>query len=365
VTSKLDGPRRGGPGLDRRTLLSRGLTGAAGLAALGGAGALLQGCRGDSSSSGSGRGTIDFQLPRPKSVEFAGQYLADTRGYYRAEGFSGVNLLPGGRTVQQDSIVASRTAFIGISAPDVTGSAIKQGAPIVAIGALYQKSPFCVVSLASNPIRTPQDMIGRKVGVRADDDRVWNAFLEANDLDPSKIEKVPAQVDPRPLVTGEVDGRLSYVTDEPNLLEVKGVETVNFLLDDHRYPLVSQIYVVHTETLARERDKLKALLRADIRGWHDSIEEPEAGAELAAEVYGRDLQLTVDEQALGSRDQNTLIVTDDTKANGLMTVTPELVEASIATLARAGLQIDAEKLFDLSLIEEVYRETPDLKKLPA
>ncbi len=55
------------------------------------------------------------------------------------------------------------------------------------------------------------------------------------------------QFDPQPLVTTqEVDGWFSFFTNEPNLLKTKGVDTVVMLLNDHGYPMVSEIYVVRT-----------------------------------------------------------------------------------------------------------------------
>jgi len=355
---------------DRRTFISRTALAAGGLAVAGGAGEFLAGC--GSSSGGSSTATtkaggkadygkLAFQLSWIKNTEFAGQYIADTKGYYTAAGFSGVNLLAGGPTVQQDAVVAAGKAFVGISSPDITSAAILKGAPLIIVGALFQKNPFCIMSLKSNPIATPQDMIGKKIGVQAVNEPVWNAFLKANKIDASKIKKVTVQFNPQPLVAKEVDGWFSFITNEPNLLKTQGVDTTTFLLNDHNYPLVSQVYVVKTDALTASRDKLKALLVADIKGWHDSIKDPSAGPELVVTKYGKDQKLDKAEQTLESTAQNALIVSDDTKANGIMTVTSKLIDESIATLALAGTTIDAKKLFDMSVIEEVYSENPDLK----
>ena len=92
-----------------------------------------------------------------------------------------------------------------------------------------------------------------------------------------------------------------------------------------------------SDTLKNDRDKLKALLRADIKGWHDNLKDPVLGATLAATKYGKDQRLTVKEQTLESKDENTLILTADTAANGLFTITDELIDENIATLALAGI----------------------------
>jgi len=356
---------------NRRSFLRRsGLT-VAGLAAVGGASGLLAACGSDdddSSSSGSSGGsgskdfgTLDYQLSWIKNVEFAGQYIADTEGYYKDVGFSGVNLKAGGPNVQQDSVVASKKAFLGISAPDITGSAILKGADIVAVGALFQKNPFAIMSLADNPIPDPEAMKGKKIGVQAVNEPVWNAFLKAAKIDPADVTKVPAQFDPQPLVAGEVDGWFSFFTNEPNLLKTKGVDTAIMLLNDHGYPMVSETYAVKKSTLTGDRAKLKAALIGDIKGWTDSLADPKAGATLAATKYGKDLGLDEAEQTLESAAQNTVVSTADTKTNGLFTITDELIDETLETLALGGTTITKERLFDLSVLTEVYAENPALK----
>jgi ABC-type nitrate/sulfonate/bicarbonate transport system substrate-binding protein len=360
--------------LDRRSFLRRGAMGGAGLALLGtgGMSAFLAACGSSSKPSSSGTtgttaagtkdlGELTFQLSWIKNVEFAGEYIADTNGYYKDAGFSKVTLLSGGPTVQQDSVVQGGKALVCISAPDITSAAILQGATLVTIGAQYQKNPFAVMSLATKPILTPDDMKGKKIGVQATNEAVWNAFLKANAINPSSITKVPVQFDPSPLVAGTVDGWFSFVTNEPNLLKTQGVETKTFLLADYKYPLVSETYVVKKESLTSKRDQIKAMLKADIMGWQQNLKDPTIGAKLAANVYGKDQKLTVAEQTLESTSENLLVSTTDTKANGLFTITPALIDENISTLALANIKITKDQLFDMSVLEEVYTDHPELK----
>ncbi len=364
--------------LDRRTFLRRGGVVGAGAAVLatGGMSAFLAACGSSSKSSSSSSGTtapsgaadlgtLDFQLSWVKDAEFAGEYIADQKGYYKQQGFSKVNLISGGPNVAQDSVVASGKAIICISSPDITAAAINQGAPIISIGAQYQKNPFAITSLAKTPIHTPQDMYGKKIGVQATNESVWNAFLKANNLDASKINKVPVQFDPTPLATGDVQGWFAFITNEPNQLLVKGIETYSFLLADNNYPLVSETYVVRTADVSSKPETLKAILKAEIMGWHDSIADPSLGAGYAVNIYGKDQGLNMEEELLESQSQNALIQSADTATNGIFTVTPDLLEKNISTLKIAGINIDQDKLFNMSLINAVYQENPSLKTTPA
>ncbi len=359
--------------MDRRVFLRRGALAIAGATVLP---SILAACGDDdddkagagaatttAAPGGTGLGTLVYQLSWIKNVEFAGEYIADTNGYYRQVGFSAVDLLAGGPNVQQDAVVASGKALIGVSSPDISASAINQGAPNVAIGAQYQKNPFCVMSLASSPLKVPEDMYGKKIGVQSTNEPVWNAFIKARGLDGSKITKVPAQFDPQPLVNKEVDGWFSFITNEPNLLKVKGIDTVTFLLNDYGYPMVSEILVVRRESLTKDRDKVKAVLKADMMGWRESYKDPSIAPKLVVTKYGKDLGLSEDEQLLESKAENELIFTADTLANGLFTMTDQLVDDTIKTLGVAGISIARDKLFDLSVLKEVLDENPELKVL--
>jgi hypothetical protein len=53
-------------------------------------------------------------------------------------------------------------------------------------------------------------------------------------------------------------------------------------------------------------------------------------------------------------------VSADTTKNGLLTVTPELLAANMKTLAVAGIKLTQDQLFDMSLIDEIYKEDPSL-----
>jgi ABC-type nitrate/sulfonate/bicarbonate transport system substrate-binding protein len=250
--------------------------------------------------------------------------------------------------------------MVGISAPDITGAAIAKGAPLKIIGAQYQKNPFAIMSMADKPINSPEDMYGKKIGVQVANESVWAAFVSATGLDTSKITKVPVQFDPLPLTQGAVDGWFSFITNEPNDLTSKGFHVTAFLLADFGYPLVSETYMVRTDMLASNRDKCKAFLRAEIKGWKDVIADPAAAATLTVDNYGKGLGLTAAEQTLEVKSEVKLILNDDTKKAGIFTVTDKLIEENVAILKKGGLDLTAAKLFDFSLLKEIYQEHPEL-----
>jgi len=306
-----------------------------------------------------GAGTL--RLPWLETVEYAGTFIADANGYYKAAGFSSFTLIPGGPTATpvETELVAGKALF-GISTPDLAASAVVKGAGLKIIGAMFQKNPYAVVSLASKPINTPKDMVGKKIGVAALDESAWTAFLKTNHIDPASITTVPVQEDPTPLTTGTVDGWLGYITDQPITLRSKGFTVETFLLADYGYPLSGDVYEVAETTITEHRDAVKAFLRTQIMGWKKALADPALGATLAAQKYGKNLGLDVAEQTVTAKAYNALVVTADTRKNGLFTITPELIDQNITALKLGGTSVTAGQLFDLSILTEVYQEDPSL-----
>ena len=324
--------------------------------------ALLSGCASSTVNESEGYGELAVQFSWIKNAEFAGEYLADANGYYEEAGFSGVNFIAGPTATA--AVVLSGDVLVGLSdAVAVTPVILDEGAPLKIIGATYQKNPFTILSLKDGAnIQTPQDLIGKKIGVQAGgNETLFDALLAANGIDASQVTKVPVEYDPAPLVNGEVDGFLAYVTNESITVENLGFATTNLLFADNGLPFVAEAFIVTQDSIDNRREELKAFLWATIRGWKDAIANPDEGARLAVEVYGKDLGLDINKERQQSKAQNDLLVlTDETKANGLLTISASLQEQNIQTLARAGYTITADQLFDMSLLAEVYAEHPEL-----
>jgi len=353
--------------LDRRGFLRLG--GSAALVV--GTTALLAACTDSSAgtaastggaASGGSFGTIAVQLSWIKNIEFAGEYFATEKGYYTEAGFSEVTLLAGGGQTGAEEALLAGQAKVGLSSASLTGPSVAQGAALKIIGTTFQKNPFCLLSLEEGkPIRTLADLKGKKIGVQSGGNQtIFEGFLKANDMTLDDVELVATQYDIAPLETNAYDAHMSYITNEPILAEMDGFTPVVLGFADNGLPFVAETFTVTQDTIDNERDMLKAFLIAEIKGWTDAVEDPKQSATYAVEKYGKDQDLDVEEQTAEAEAQNTLILTEDVNANGLFTMTDELIAENIASLKAMGTDVSADDLFDLSIIDEVYAENPDL-----
>lgn len=312
-------------------------------------------------------GAINVQLSWIKNSEFAGEYEAEEKGYYKDAGFSNVTLTPGPTTTE--ALVASGKATFGMSDAVATASAItKSHAPIKIIGSVYQKNPFTVISLADKAdITTPQDLVGKTIGVQTGGNvTLFDALLAANGIDPKSVNVVPTGYDPSVLWSGSkpLDGYFGYLTNESILVKDAGHKDAELPLADNGLPFVADSLITTTAEIKDHPDVVKGFLKAELQGWKDACASPQEGTDLTIDKYGKGQKPPLEpdkELAQAKAECTELMNTDETKANGLFTISPTLQAANIKTLSEAKVDITADQLFDTSLLTQVLSENPDLK----
>ena len=340
----------------------------------------LAGCGSDDGEESSGAaaedpsyGEISMQYSWIKNEEFAGEFYAEENGYYDEAGFDAVNGISGPDTGVAKLL--SGTVEVALSDAASVGAAIaEQEAPLKIIAATFQKNPFTILSLKDGAdIATPEDLIGKKIGVQDSNASVFAAILNANGIDPDQVEVVPVDFDPTPLMKGEVDGFMAYLTNEAITVELAGYEITNLPYADNGVPYVAETYTVTDQYLAENEDLLKALLIAEIKGWTDVFQEPtDATVDLITKYYDKAASendegleavfgaLDPKKTGMGLEAEKELISTPDTEANGLFTITPELQQQTVDSLAAAGWDVTVDQLFDTSIIDAIYEENPEL-----
>jgi ABC-type nitrate/sulfonate/bicarbonate transport system substrate-binding protein len=203
-------------------------------------------------------------------------------------------------------------------------------------------------------VKTPQDLVGKKFGVQQNGAEIINLFFKINNIDPASVTIVPVQFDPAPLVAGEVDAFLSFLTNQPVQLALKGIETNNFLLSDYGYDAWADCLVVHEDSLAdaAKRKQLVGITRATIKGWQDAVADPKRGATLAVTKYGKSFNLDQHAQELTAEKLVPLVETDETKKNGLFTMSQAGIDANMKIINASVPEVTAAHLFDTSVIAE-------------
>jgi ABC-type nitrate/sulfonate/bicarbonate transport system substrate-binding protein len=281
-------------------------------------------------------------------AEFIGYFVAKDLGYYSAAGID-INILPGGPDVIPESALLAGKAPLALTTPDTTVKAIaERGAPFRIIGAQFQKNPLGVVSLRDKPVRTPADLIGKTVAVPPVNLSAVQALLKFNKIDRRAVRIVPYQFDPTPLIQGEIDATVDFVTDVPFTVGRAGKQTVSFLLYDFGVPLFNDTITVTQDFIAANRPLLVRWLRAGRKGWQENFKDPSRYPGLFKDTWFKGTGRDIDNEIFTNRANQALMESP----HGVFAMTADAIEQQVAYFQSLGIRASRD-MFDTSLLAEV------------
>ena len=301
--------------------------------------------------------TVGIQLSWVKTVEFAGYFLADSNGYYAANGLK-VNLVAGGPNAPQpeQSIIGGATEF-GVPAFSNLASAVKAGAELVTVGAQLQRNMTAFISLPDDPVSSLADLVGKKIGgSNAAYEDVYKNMLKAAGL-PTDFTFVPTGADPSPLTEGAVDVYVGFMNNQPLTLKERGIETVVLPFQDVGVPWYTGSITVSKKYLEEHRDTVKAFLEATVMGYELNAKDPAPGAELTVDTYSTDQGLTVEKETASNVIYIQSQSSDLTSSKGFFYMDPDFIAGDVYKgLETFGLTDlpDPATYVDMSLLDEIY-----------
>lgn len=209
---------------------------------------------------------LTIQLNWLETGDFAPMFAAELKGFDLKHGIR-QSFIPGGPQVDPVQSVAGGAAPVGIAAT-ISQSALARaaGIPIKIIGAFNRTSPLGLLSLADNPIRTPQDCIGKRIGLQGGARMQWSVIMAANGMTESQMTIVPVAGDLTPLVSKQVDGFWGTAVNQHIALQLQGIENHIMLSAEVGAPEHFEIIIAMESSIRDRRDDIAHWLAAMIEG---------------------------------------------------------------------------------------------------
>jgi len=295
---------------------------------------------------------VIVQLKWHHQTQFAGLYVADQTGLYRGERLT-VHLRPwkvGAPSPIEE--VASARAHFGITSQTQFLVERQKGAPIVAIAAIYQKSPVGFFALKRSGIKRPTDFVGKTIAFAPPHQVHLRAMLKKVGVDAATLRPASYSYDLKPFLTGQVAILGGYVMNQPVDARLAGHEVNVIFPDDYGVHAYDDIMFASEQLILRDPDLVERWLRASLKGWRRAIERPDEAMEMTLKVdptRRREKELAM---LLASIPH---IHTGEHPA-GWMTreiwndVTQTMIEQKIL----AG-PVDVERAYTVKFLERVYR----------
>ena len=158
---------------------------------------------------------VNLQLQWFVQAQFGGYYAAKDKGFY-AEQCLDVTILEGGVDIVPQTQLAQGAADYAIAWVPKALASREQGAGIVDVAQVYQRSGTLQVSWADSGISTPADLAGKKVGNWGfgNEYELFAGLTQAG-LKPGKdVELVQQQFDMQALLNREIDAAQAMTYNE-------------------------------------------------------------------------------------------------------------------------------------------------------
>ena len=228
---------------------------------------------------------VNLQLRWTHQFQFAGYYVALEKGFYREAGLD-VRLHEGGPGREAvDEVLAGKAAY-GTANSEALQARL-QGKPLVALAAIFQHSPLVLLARADADIRTPHDLVGRKVMLtRGKRDSEFIAMFLREGIRPDSIDIIfssPSRIDD--LVAGRVDAVTAYLTTEPFMLRQRGMEYVAINPSNYGIDYYGEILFTTEAEIEAHPDRVRAMREASLKGWRYAMDHPDEIIDLLIDTY--------------------------------------------------------------------------------
>jgi NitT/TauT family transport system substrate-binding protein len=290
------------------------------------------GDHGSSSSRSDGTFKTTIQLNWQPEPQFGGFYAAKEAGIFRKHGLD-AQVVPGGvdtPTVQMVG-VGKTVDFAVVSADELIISR-SRGSDVVALFAVYQTNPQGLMTHAERGFTDIGDIFKNPGTVAMQEGLPYADFLKRKyGFDQVKI--VPSPGGSLTVFQNDPDfTQQCFVTSEPLSAKKLGLDVKSFLIADAGYNPYTTVLVTRGEVWKKNPELVKKVVAAVREGWQTYLADPKPTNDAMQKLNP---SMDAETFAASAEVQKPLIETEETKANGLGSMTRE----RWATLAKQLVEL--------------------------
>ena len=251
--------------------------------------ATLRQAAAEESTSPKSQETVRLQLKWRHQFQFAGYYAAIEQGYFQEAGLK-VELIQGDPKLDLSQILLTNQAEYAVMPPSVLIER-QQGKPFVVLGAIFQHSATIIMTRKDAGLLTPQDLRGKRVMMTPLFDAEDHAMLINEGVPLAAVEIIPHSWSLDDLINRKVDAQSAYLTNEPYLMQQKGVEPAIIRPVTYGVDFYGDLLVTTEHEIKNHSERTAAFYQAVQRGWLYALDHPEEIARLIIDRYSQEKSL--------------------------------------------------------------------------
>jgi PAS domain S-box-containing protein len=229
---------------------------------------------------------VSLQLKWKHQFQFAGFYAALEKGFYQEAGLD-VTLIEGGPDIDFIGTVVSGDAQYGVEMPDLLLRRV-QGDPVVVLACIYQHSPIALMSLSESGIRSPHDLIGRKIMLRPASNADLRAMLSNEGIEEGAVSVMDHSFNFDDLLQGKTDAMSLYSTAYASEFKSRGIAFHSLSPYSYGVDFYGDCLFTSEKEIDRHPERVEKFRSASLKGWEYAMNNPTEIAQLIHEKYAPD-----------------------------------------------------------------------------
>jgi NitT/TauT family transport system substrate-binding protein len=288
---------------------------------------------------------INFRLDWKPGAQHLPFYYAKEKGYYAQEGID-LEIISGSGSADSVKTLGTRAVELALVDALVLVQAREQQMPVQAIAAYYQRTPICLISPLAKPIKTAQEMLGKKIGSKKGSatSQGLTLFLEANNIKPEQLQLADIGFGVQPLLVGQVDALMGFTMNEPIEAESAGMPVYELMIADAGVKAYGLTIAANERFLKEQGDLARGFLKATKRAMEEAAKDQQGAVAILAKAVPE----TNLERELKVLKRTIPVWTGpDTKVNGLGWQNEAGWQQTVQTVTRLKLVEKAPIVKDL------------------
>lgn len=226
---------------------------------------------------------VSLQLKWLHQFQFAGYYVALEKGFYKTAGLD-VEIRQGGPGIDAMVDVGSGKAEFGVCATGVVLPTPSGQAKTIVLGVIFQHSAANILVPSRARINSLSELTGHRLMDASGSDDLA-AMLKQQGVDYAALPRVEHTGNPLDLVAGKADAMVSYVTNEPFVLEQNGIPYRSFAPRSFGFDFYGDNLCASEALSRRKPEMVQAFLAASLKGWEQALADKQDTVDLILRNY--------------------------------------------------------------------------------
>ena len=231
---------------------------------------------------------VTLYLDWLNQFQFAGYYMAKENGYYNDLDLD-VNIIEYSKDANNDITqkVIKDEAVYGIGKSSLIIDKFA-GNDIILLSSIFQNSPMALISLSSSNIKTPKDLINKKIMITNDakESVSIKSLLMAEGVNFQDLNTQNfSSNEINDLINGNIDAITCYLSNEPFILKQKNIDFNIIHPNNYNFDFYEGILFTSQKELKNNPIRAQNFNQASIKGWEYAFNNIEKTAKIIYEKY--------------------------------------------------------------------------------